>query len=70
MDGNFQAEHIKMRNPENDVLLSDGTRFMVSKKPYAYKSHPKSVLVVKRQQAVRYLMFRQKIAHPQTETTG
>ena len=34
MDGNFQAEHMKMKNPENDVPLSDGTGFMVSKKPY------------------------------------
>jgi len=39
MDGNFQAEHMKMRNPKNDVPLSDGTGFMVSKKPY--KSHLK-----------------------------
>ena len=30
MDGNFQAEHMKMRNPENDVPLSEGTGFMVS----------------------------------------
>lgn len=34
MDGNFQAEHMRMRNPENDVPLSDGVGFMVSKKPY------------------------------------
>ncbi|KAF8274718.1 hypothetical protein EI94DRAFT_1768561 [Lactarius quietus] len=34
MDGNFQAEHMKMRNPENDVPLSEGTGFMVSRKPY------------------------------------
>jgi hypothetical protein len=34
MDGNFQAEHMKMRNPENDVPLSDGTGFMVSQIPY------------------------------------
>ena len=34
MDGNFQAEHMRMRKPENDVPLSDGTGFMVSKKPY------------------------------------
>ena len=34
MDGDFQAEHMKMKNPENDVPLSDGTGFMVSKKPY------------------------------------
>jgi len=46
MDGNFQAEHMRMRNPENDVPLSDGTGFMVSKKPY--ESHLKST--VERQQ--------------------
>jgi len=39
IDGNFQAEHMRMRNPENDVPLSDGTGFMVSKKPY--ESHLK-----------------------------
>jgi len=42
MDGNFQAEHMRMRNPENDVPLSDGTGFMVSKKPY--KVHLKSAV--------------------------
>jgi hypothetical protein len=40
MDGNFQAEHMKMRNPENDVPLSEGTGFMVSRVPY--ESHLKS----------------------------
>jgi len=39
IDSNFQAEHIRMRNPENDVLLSDGARFIVSKK--LYKLHLK-----------------------------
>jgi hypothetical protein len=34
MDSNFQAEHMKMRNPENDVPLSEGTGFMVSQIPY------------------------------------
>ena len=34
MDGNFQVEHMKMKNPENDVPLSDGKGFMVSKEPY------------------------------------
>jgi hypothetical protein len=34
MDGNFQAEHMKMRNPENDIPLSEGTGFMVSRLPY------------------------------------
>lgn len=46
MDGNFQAEHMRMRNPQNDVPLSDGTGFMVSKKPY--ELHLKSA--VERQQ--------------------
>ena len=52
MDGNFQAEHMRMRNPENDIPLSDGAGFMVSKSPY--ESHLKSA--VERRQ-VRY-MFR------------
>ena len=42
MDGNFQVEHMRMRNPENDVPLLDGTGFMVSKKPY--KLHLKSAV--------------------------
>jgi hypothetical protein len=40
MDRNFQAEHMKMRNPENDTPLSEGTGFMVSQIPY--ESHLKS----------------------------
>jgi len=46
MDGNFQAEHMRMRNPENDNPLSDGSGFMVSKE--LYQLHLKSA--VKRQQ--------------------
>jgi hypothetical protein len=42
MDGNFQAEHMKMKNPENDIPLSDGTGFMVSRIPY--ESHLKSAV--------------------------
>ena len=42
MDGNFQAEHMKMRNPENDVALSNGTGFMVS--PIPYELHLKSAV--------------------------
>jgi hypothetical protein len=42
MDGNFQAEHMRMKNPENDVPLSDGTGFMVSKEPY--RLHLKSAV--------------------------
>ena len=42
MNGNFQAKHIRMKNPENDIPLSNGTGFMVSKEPY--KLHLKSVV--------------------------
>jgi hypothetical protein len=42
MDGNFQAEHMKMRIPENDFPLTDGTGFMVSRIPY--ESHLKSAI--------------------------
>lgn len=34
MDGNFTAEHQKMRNPANDVRLTDGMGFMVSESDY------------------------------------
>jgi hypothetical protein len=33
VDGNFHADHLKMRNPE-DVALADGCAFMVETKPY------------------------------------
>ena len=34
MDGNFSAQHMKMRKPENDVPLSDGLAYMVANEPY------------------------------------
>lgn len=37
MDGNFSAEHLKMRCPWDDVPISDGHGFMVTDGPY--KSH-------------------------------
>lgn len=37
MDGNFMAEHMAMRNPDNDVPLSDGSGFMTGTKDY--KAH-------------------------------
>jgi len=39
MDSNFQVEHMRIRNPENDVPLSDRTGFMVRKS--LYKLHLK-----------------------------
>jgi hypothetical protein len=56
MDGNFQAEHMKMRSPENDSPLTDGTGFMVS--PVPYESHLKSA-VEKRQVRAPSLILRQ-----------
>src|SRR5258708_29282682 len=63
MDGNFQVEHMRMKNPDDDIPLSDGAGFMVSKKPY--KSHLKSA--VERRQVALYLMFWQAFAPPLTE---
>jgi hypothetical protein len=37
MDGNFSAEHMKMRRPESDVFLTNGAGYMV--KTDEYKAH-------------------------------
>jgi hypothetical protein len=34
MDGNFCAEHLKMRKPEDDVALTDGDSFFTSVNDY------------------------------------
>jgi hypothetical protein len=34
VDGNFTAQHMKMRKPEDDIPLSDGLAYMVANKPY------------------------------------
>jgi hypothetical protein len=34
VDGNFHADHLKLRNSEDDVALADGHAFMVETKPY------------------------------------
>ena len=34
VDGNFHADHIKMRRPDLDVALTDGQGFMVEDKLY------------------------------------
>ena len=34
VDGNFSAEHLKMRQPANDVSIVDGHGFMVTDSPY------------------------------------
>jgi len=40
IDGNFNADHLKMKHPENDVALSPGGRYMVE--PTRYETHLKS----------------------------
>ena len=62
MDGNFQAEHMKMRNPENDVPLSEGTGFMVSRKPY--ELHLKSAVERRQVGTISGLAFLQEISLP------
>ncbi|KAH9917410.1 uncharacterized protein B0H18DRAFT_913487 [Fomitopsis serialis] len=42
MDGNFSAEHLKMRRPQDDVSLADGHGFMVTDGPY--KRHLKEAI--------------------------
>jgi hypothetical protein len=42
MDGNFKAEHQKMKNPSDDVILSDGGSFFPPDKKY--KEHLKSAV--------------------------
>jgi hypothetical protein len=37
MDGNFHAEHMKMRCPGDDVEIQDGNGYMVTEVPY--KAH-------------------------------
>jgi hypothetical protein len=35
VDGNMKLVHLKMRCPEDDVSLSDGDLFVVTRAPYA-----------------------------------
>lgn len=34
VDGNFHADHLMMKYPEDDVTLADGLAFMVETAPY------------------------------------
>jgi hypothetical protein len=34
VDGNFHADHIHMKRPEDDVRLMDGSGYMVENDPY------------------------------------
>ena len=37
MDGNFTADHVRMRHPENDVGLTNGQGYMVE--DVTYREH-------------------------------
>jgi hypothetical protein len=47
MDGNFSAEHMKMRRSEDDVRLTNGTGFMVEST--RYQEHLSSALDVRQE---------------------
>jgi hypothetical protein len=34
VDGNFQADHIRMRRPDLDIKLTDGKGYMVEEEPF------------------------------------
>lgn len=42
IDGNFTADHLKMKRPENDIALSPGGRYMVE--PTRYEAHLESAV--------------------------
>jgi hypothetical protein len=39
VDGNFTAQHMKMKIPEDDVSLADGKGYMVTEGPYQAHIH-------------------------------
>jgi hypothetical protein len=45
MDGNFKTDHMEMKNPEDDVWLTDGEGYFVSRASYA--AHLKTAVPVK-----------------------
>lgn len=42
IDGNFSADHLKMKHPANDVGLNPGSRYMVE--PTRYQAHLESAV--------------------------
>jgi hypothetical protein len=52
VDGNFSAEHMKMKRPMDDVWLSDGEGYLVEERPYI--KHLKETLEIKQ---VKYQPF-------------
>jgi len=60
VDGNFTADHIKQKRPDDDEWLNDGNGMMTAREPYA--SHvisakeTKSVSPTSQQRTVPYLL--------------
>jgi hypothetical protein len=52
VDGNFKAEQIKMRRPQDDVALIDGEGYMVTDGPY--REHLKASIETKEVMHVQY----------------
>lgn len=73
-DGNFKAESLKMKNPEDDVWLSDGHGFFVTNRPY--KEHLKVAKEVKEASHMNYFAqwlmvpFRQELVIHIMPSTG
>jgi hypothetical protein len=57
IDGNFHADHVKMRRPEDDVGLTNGERYMVEDSRYqkhlAISKEPKQVVI----RSITYFTF-------------
>jgi len=45
MDGNFKADHMLMKNPEDDVWLTDGEGYFVSRA--SFEAHLTTAVPVK-----------------------
>lgn len=60
VDGNFHADHLKMKYPEDDVALADGCAFMVE--TLSYEEHLKESKDIKQVHFSNYfLLFYQLI---------
>jgi hypothetical protein len=45
MDGNFKTDHMQMKNPEDDVWLSDGQGYFVPNS--SYEEHIQTAVPIK-----------------------
>jgi len=61
IDGNFSAEHLKMRRPEGDIALSPGGRYMVE--PKRYELHLNTGKEIKQVCLFREINFNSNMIH-------